>query len=67
MCIIYTQSLRDRLDKLHPQVESCNEECMEMTIPLHGAYSTHRAAQLIELRLFDVSTLWHMANMQVRV
>lgn len=45
-----------------------------MTMPLYGsdsapkiADSAPRAAQLLELRLFDVSTLWHMANMQVCV
>ncbi len=63
--IILLQKLRDRLDQLHTQVEDSNEQCLELTLPLRTSGSASHAAQLVELRQFDVSTLWHMANMEV--
>ena len=46
-------------------MESCNEQCFEMTSAMESSGSTSQVAQLLELYLFDVSTLWHVANMEV--
>ena len=50
---------------LYPRLEAFNEESLQLVTSLGRAPSCSRVAQLLEIRLFDVSTLWHSANLKV--
>ena len=63
MCML--QKLQDRIGNLHPRLEAFNEESLSLVASLGRAPACARVAQLLEIKLFDVSTLWHSANMKV--
>ncbi len=59
------QKLLDRLNKLHPKLDSYNSDSLNLISSLGRSPSCARVAQLIEIRLFEVSTLWYSANLKV--
>ncbi len=60
------QKLLDRLNKLHPKLDSYNSDSLNLISSLGRSPSCARVAQLIEIRLFELSTLWYSANLKVR-
>lgn len=70
MCVrmcVYTQKLVDRLNKLHPRLDSYNNDSLNLIASLGRTPACARVAQLIEIRLFEVSTLWYSTNLKVHL
>ena len=59
------QKLQDRVDRLHPRLEAFNEESLVLISALGRSPTCSRVAQLLEIKLFDVSTLFYSSNMRV--
>ena len=57
----------DRLNKLHPRLDSYNSESINLIGLLGRTPTCARVSQLIEIRLFEISTLWYSANLKVWV
>ena len=60
-----SQKLKDRITTLYPRLEAFNEESLQLVTSLGRVPPCARVTQLLEIKLFDVSTLWHSANLKV--
>ena len=63
--LAYLQRHKERLEKLHHTLEHHNEESLTLVTTLGNRPPGAQVTQLLEIRLFDASTLWHSSNLQV--
>ncbi len=55
------------MEKLYPHVESCNDRSLSIVAGLSRSSLSVRISQLLEMKVFDVSTCWYSSNVQVCV